>query len=276
MEQTVQSIKQWTETKQERKARKAREKTGLSVDVESNVQLTHRQQDKKYIICLKWGNKYGPEYVNKMYSMVKRNCTLDYEFICFTEDRKGIDRNIRTEPLPELGLHGWWYKIWFLSNELPIKGTALFFDLDLIVFKNIDNLFTYRPEKEFVIIRDFNRQIRPSWDRMNSSVFRINIGKYDKQYKDFIAKKKEFTTRMQGDQDYMFKAINDHIFWPDEWIQSYKWEMRGRNELGIVNGKRNFKSPGVPNILPQTSIAVFHGNPNMHECIDPWCKENWN
>ena len=95
-------MKNWTETKEERKDRKNREKAILSVDVETII-----QQDKKYIICLKWGNKYGPEYVNKMYNMVKRNCTLDYEFICFTEDRNGIDRNIRTEPLPELGLHGW-------------------------------------------------------------------------------------------------------------------------------------------------------------------------
>ena len=40
-------------------------------------------------------------------------------------------------------------------------------------------------------------------------------------------------------------------------------------------GHRNFVSPGVPKILPETSIAVFHGDPNPKVCCDPWCKENW-
>ena len=26
---------------------------------------------------------------------------------------------------------------------------------------------------------------------------------------------------------------------------------------------------------PETSIAVFHGDPNPKHCSDPWCKENW-
>jgi hypothetical protein len=73
----------------------------------------------------------------------------------------------------------------------------------------------------------------------------------------------------------MFANIRNHIFWPDEWVQSYKWEMRGRSELTVVNGKRNFKKPGVPNILPDTSIAVFHGTPNMDECIYEWQRANW-
>ena len=36
---------------------------------------------KKYVVCLKHGKKYGPEYVNTLAKMVKRNCTLDYEFV---------------------------------------------------------------------------------------------------------------------------------------------------------------------------------------------------
>ena len=28
--------------------------------------------DKRYIICMKWGDKYGPEYVNRLYNMVSK------------------------------------------------------------------------------------------------------------------------------------------------------------------------------------------------------------
>jgi len=83
--------------------------------------------------------------------------------------------------------------------------------------------------------------------------------------------------RFHGDQDWIFDRVRkDFEYWPDEWIQSYKWEMRGRPAMARDrHGKRNFGSPGVPKILPSTNIAVFHGEPNPHDCIDPWCKENW-
>ncbi len=260
-------MKSWTESKEERKLRKALERQGLS-DAEQNV-------DKKYVVCLKWGNKYSPEYVNKLYNMVKRNLTIDYEFVCYTENRNGIDSHIKTLPLPNLPVSGWWYKPWFLSNELCIQGTALFLDLDLIVFRNIDKLFDYKPECNFVIIRDFNRQLRPTWDKMNSSAFRFRVGHYNDAYLEFKQNTQRNVSRYHGDQDWMYKSITDHAFWPDEWIQSYKWEMRNRRDLGFVNGKRNFTKPGHPIVLNNTSIAVFHGEPNIPDCVDTWPRENW-
>jgi hypothetical protein len=255
-----------TETKAEKKFRKARVKAGLPDITDST---------KRYVVCLKWGTKYGAEYVNKLNNMVARNLSIDYEFVCFTEDRKGIDPQIRIEPLPAIPVTGWWYKPWFLSNDVPLDGTILFLDLDLIVFKNIDNLFTYEPDKKFVIIRDFNRQIRKGWDRMNSSVFRVQKGAYDSVYKTFQSNTQAWTRRYQGDQDFMYSNIKDHKFWPDEWIQSYKWEMRGRDKLTVINGKRTFKDTAEPTLLPQTSIAVFHGQPNIPDCIDSWPTRNW-
>ena len=268
-------MKQWNETKAERKARKAREKAGLSVTPTPTPKIETASNPKKYVVCLKWGDKYSAEYVNNLYKMVKRNCTLDYEFVCFTENPKGIDSHITIKPLPSMTVTGWWYKPWFLSNEMGITGTALFLDLDLIVFENIDKLFTYEQGTDFVIIRDFNRSVRRNWDKMNSSVFRVSIGKYNSLYQDFKATHSSIVKRFPGDQDWMYRNIKNHKFWPDEWIQSYKWEMRGREHLGIVNGQRNFKTPGNPKILPETRIAVFHGTPNIHDCIDAWPRQNW-
>jgi hypothetical protein len=273
-------MKTWDETKEQRKRRKALEKQGLST-VEQNDHKTDyleeykQSANKNYVVCLKWGDKYSSDYVNKLYNMVKRNLTIEYEFVCFTENPKGIDRNIVIKPLPVLPLTGWWYKPWFLSNQTDLNGTVLFLDLDLIVFRNIDHLFTYKPESSFVIIRDFNRQVRQQWDKMNSSVFRFRTQKYSHLFDDFFENHKSIVRRYQGDQDWMYANIKDHVFWPDIWIQSYKWEMRGRETLGIINGKRNFRSPGEPKIDTDTKIAVFHGHPNIHECNDKWPGDNW-
>jgi hypothetical protein len=83
------------------------------------------------------------------------------------------------------------------------------------------------------------------------------------------------TKRFHGDQDFIFKHIKNVSFWPDEWIQSYKWEMRNRGDLVKIDGKRNFKKTDNPVVKRDTSIAVFHGEPDIHDCKDEWVKTQW-
>ena len=275
------------ETKAERKARKAKEK---------QAKLIKDSKNKNYIACLKWGDKYSAEYVNKLYKQTQKFCTIDHEFVCFTENKSGLDPNIKTFGLPKLQAQGWWYKPMFLGGDLPIRGTLLFVDLDIIIFKNIDKLFEYEPG-EFVICRDFNRSIRQRWDRMNSSVFRIPIGKYDDKWRRFYNNTGGEMGRHRGDQDWMFANIKDHKFWPDEWIMSYKWEMgvhvrkpefgqrahiiEGRTEivksLTVQDGKKIWTTEyKKPKITEHTCVAVFHGRPNPEQCLDdPLVAENW-
>ena len=241
--------------------------------MEQTVQST---KQTNYIACLKWGDKYSPKYVNRLHSMIKKHCTIEHEFVCFTENPKGIDENIKTMSLPKIRTQGWWFKPMFVGNELGLRGTLLFIDLDVIIFNNIDKLFKHNPEK-FMICRDFNRSIRNNWDRMNSSVFRTPIGKYDDRWQHFKNNIQTETARYKGDQDWMFKNIRDHEFWPDEWIMSYKWEMRDRRDLSIDSKtrKRNFVIDAPPIIKPNTSIAVFHGDPNPGDANDSWVKQHW-
>ena len=62
------------------------------------------QKDPINIICMKWGDKYGADYVNRLYGMVNRNLTLPFNFVCFTENPEGIHSNVKICPLPSLGL----------------------------------------------------------------------------------------------------------------------------------------------------------------------------
>lgn len=226
-----------------------------------------------WFVCLKWGDKYDAEYVNTLHSMFRRNTSSDIKFACYTENSNGLDASIEAFDLPDLGLQGWWNKLYFLNSDLPTQGTILFCDLDVIIFRNIDKFYDYKPGK-FCICRDFNRHSIKTWDRMNSSVFRIDTGDKADVYKMFIQNPRQFT-RFHGDQDFMYKYIKDYEFWPDEWAQSYKWEMRGKPKMVGARGSRNFSEPGIPQILKETSIAVFHGEPNPKDCIDKWCIDNW-
>ena len=56
------------------------------------------------IVTLKWGTRYGAEYVNKLFASVSRNITLPFHFICFTDDNEGLAEGITSFPIPEMDL----------------------------------------------------------------------------------------------------------------------------------------------------------------------------
>jgi len=54
------------------------------------------------VICIKWGDLYSSDYVNKLYAMVERNITRDHRFVCLTDDTTGLKSEIETTPIPEI------------------------------------------------------------------------------------------------------------------------------------------------------------------------------
>ena len=106
--------------------------------------------------------------------------------------------------------------------EVNLQGTILYFDLDVIIFRNIDRLFTHDPGK-FMIIRDFNRCRVKDWKQSNSSVMRWQGGDLNYLWGDFKKDPARIMGQNHGDQDWIMKrAAGDLVHWPDEWIRSYK------------------------------------------------------
>jgi len=261
------------ETKEQRKTRKALEQAQKSVEV---VQDVPQESVTNYILCLKHGTKYSSKYVNILYNMVARHCTLDYTFVCLTEDATGLNSNIKVLPLPE-GLEGWWCKPYMYSADLPLNGTVLYMDLDVVISSNIDKLFTYESSK-WCTIRDFTRVMRPKWEKYNSSVVKFKAGELDYVWKDFSKDPVKAMRQFHGDQDHLFEATKNKpaVTYPDSWIQSWKWEIRKSKQLGGgTRGERKLTT--IEHVTPEGSccICVFHGDPNPEHCDDPWVKENW-
>ncbi len=82
----------------------------------------------KQIVCVKWGTKYGPDYVNRLYAMVKRNITGPFRFVCLTDSREGLRPEVECFDLPELGCahpvgtFGKWKKVVLWGKEVPGLG----------------------------------------------------------------------------------------------------------------------------------------------------------
>ena len=63
--------------------------------------------------CVCYGDKYSPEYVQKLYNMVERNTTIDYKFYCFTDlvkIHKQVEGNITFQ------------KMWIKNIRQYVKG----------------------------------------------------------------------------------------------------------------------------------------------------------
>ncbi|MEG1454456.1 MAG: glycosyltransferase, partial [Comamonas sp.] len=111
---------------------------------------------ERHVICMKWGTKYGPEYVNRLYAMVRRNLQGDFRFICLTDDSQGIRAEVECLPIPSLDLpkglpeRGWAKLATFTPDLHGLRGTALFLDVDVVVTGPLDDFFTQ--PGEFLII----------------------------------------------------------------------------------------------------------------------------
>ena len=229
-----------------------------------------------HVVCVKWGNKYIPQYVNVLYNMIKRHTTVPYQFHCITESPQGLDKHINTIALPNHPwVKTWWSKVWMFSEEFPLKGNILFLDLDVIVHNNIDELFNYNPNK-FMIIRDFNRCRVKDWKQSNSSCMRWTAGSMNFLYTDFVANHRNIIQRHWGDQDWVMQRAKDEInHWPDDWIRSYKWEMVGFKDTKLRDKSGKYYFRKAPKIIPENKIAVFHGEPNPLNCSDQFVVDNW-
>jgi hypothetical protein len=228
------------------------------------------------VICLKHGTKYGADYVNKLRNMVARHLTIDHRFVCLTDDTSQISRGIDIIDLPnDPQVSGWWWKPYIFKKGLFPKGdTNLFFDLDMVIVNSIDKLATYMPDR-FVGLQDVGRVYRKFPEKLGSAVMKWPSGEYSNIWEDMVA---DFTRvkRMHGDQDWIWSLYKDEIvFFPEQWIMSYKWEIRKQSELIREMGRQIFAEIRNPEIPPDTSVLAFHGTPNPEDVQDPIIVDNW-
>lgn len=205
------------------------------------------------IVCLKWGTKYGPEYVNRLYAGIKRNTTLSFTLHCFTDNSEGINPEIQTHKLQHY-LTGWWHKLFFFSNEMPIKGRIVYMDLDTLITGNIDEILSY--DEGFVVLRDFYTGIWPTIkgnDNVGSGLMSFNTYNHAHIWRDFIIDSSSISLKFekQGDQAWIQQRQSERLYWQD-----------------IFPGKIvSFKVHCNKQLAPDARIVCYHGRPSIPESI---------
>lgn len=233
------------------------------------------------VICIKWGNRYGPHYVNRLHAMVRRNLSLEHRFVCLTDDGHGLAPGIEVLPIPEIhvppekAVSPWRKLALFAPTIGDLSGKTLYLDLDVVILDSIDCFFTH--SEKFTIIENWTQRGRKIG---NSSVFCFRIGQHADVLGYYSSHMDEIYEQYSNEQTYLSMRIGDLVFWPEQWCRSFKFHAIPR---GV---SRYFRPPAPPE---DCRILVFHGHPNPHEAITgdygrklrkffrpaPWIKDYW-
>ncbi len=222
----------------------------------------------RHVICIKWGTKYAPDYVNKLWAMVRRHLRGDFRFICLTDDTQGIRSEVECFPIPPVEIRPEaagvndraWRKLTTFSRDLSekygLQGTALFLDLDVVVVGSLDDFFTY--PGEFLIIKDYRRPWRVTG---NSSVYRYEIGAHTDVLDHFRTYEVKIRKRFRNEQTYLSDYLHKQgklKYWPAAWCPSFKYH-------SIPVWPTNYwRAPFVPE---GARIMIFHGECNPPDAL---------
>lgn len=239
--------------------------------------------EQNVVLCMKWGTKYGAEYVNRLYNMVKRHTTVDFKFVCLTDRTEGIYPEVECFPIPPLALpegspeRGWNKLSTFEPDLYGLTGNLLFLDLDVVIVDNIDGFFTH--PGDFLIIHDWKRPWRVTG---NSSVYRFKLGAFPEILSYFRENFDEISHKFRNEQEYLSWYVDQQkklSYWPAAWCKSYKYHCLQKLPLAY------FKPPVKPQ---DAKIIVFHGEINPPDAVNggggkwyryvlpsEWIKDAW-
>lgn len=247
------------------------------------------------IMCIKWGTLFGPEYVNRLYSGVRRNIAAPVRFFCMTEHRDGLHPDIEVLDLPvepfaepmaaALALanrQGAMRKVsLFRPGLVPdLEGPVLGFDLDVVITGDLTPIWQMAPGK--IAMRHDWTEARKGRPTGHGSVFRFDPAQHGFLYDDLAANPYAEVEQARGsEQRYTsHKAMDREVFAyiPCDWVVSFKYDC---NPF-----PRNYVAP--PRLPEDARVVCFHGRPKMTDALEgysgsliryskpcDWLKEHW-
>jgi len=219
------------------------------------------------VLCIKWGKKYGPEYVNRLHNMVRRHLHRPFRFVCLTDDAQGIDPGIEVKPIPPIGFdefdqrkpwtfgHGWLKLTSFAKPLYDLEGRTLFLDLDIVIVDSLDPFFDQ--PGEFVVIKEWDKKDGTG----NTSVYLFTVGAHVDALDHLRSGYPKVVEEVRNEQEFITGFLGRQgkvSYWPEEWCRSFKRHCMRRGIMGW------FAPPVIP---PGARVIAFHGKPNPPDAI---------
>jgi tetratricopeptide (TPR) repeat protein len=208
------------------------------------------------VVCVKYGTKYGSDYVNKLYHGVQKNLTCPHKFICYTEDPSGLDKEIEIAPLQK-GFDGWWNKASIFNNCFPEGTKVIYIDLDMIIVGNINYLADSPYAFATLSTKDLHCEL--AQEGYNSSIIVYSPPLFQ-EICDFLKNYYSEVTKVLVRFDYYLEmmiknsALLQDVF-PNKIVD---YVMKCTKSLPVGS-----------------TIVCFPRTPKPHQLNDPWILQNW-
>jgi len=209
----------------------------------------------KQVICINWGTKYGPLYINRLYGMVARHLTPPFTFTCFCDNRAGIRPEVLCEDLPPIDVKmpvntkGIWPKSRLWGPTLGgLTGPVLFMDLDLVVTGSLDDFFSFGAPEDVVLSPNPSN---PFEKLGQTSVFRFPVGRLVPLQQRFKADPQGIADEYRFEQRYVTRnAPGGVMLFPEGWVRHFRRHCRRTFPLNY------FLPPRLP---AEARIVIFPG-----------------
>lgn len=227
------------------------------------------QEMEKSILTIKWGSAFSAEHVNILFHAARDNSTVDFQFVCLTDDPKGLDGRILSFPIPMAGLsefpkaEGAWPKVCLFHPDLcDIMEQVLFLDIDTVITQNIDPFFEDPGNKLRML------SCGPRWKYFDptkdthpaSGVMAYNMKHHVNIFDAFQKDTASAYARFVVEQAFVGAEAHEVDYFPLEWIQSFKYHLRRQYLVDLI------ASPLPP--AKETRMVAFHGYPRPHQVAD--------
>lgn len=217
------------------------------------------------VLCVKWGDKYSSEYVNRLYSMVRRNMEVPFDFYCYTDKTDGIHPDVKTIPITT-GLEGVWPKLDLL--DIFDYGENIFFDLDVVILNPLERLCSVKTRTFSVLYSQWKEgylqpRARERFPTLyNSSIMKWSGNQGKEVYDYFIKHKEMILFKYVGIDRYLFNEPVQVDLLPTSIAYSY-WQ-----------GVRFLKDTTPEKLRDDYEVCILNHGPKNSE-VDSWVGKYW-
>lgn len=258
------------------------------------------------ICVVKIAKKYGPEYVNRLYNMIKRNSTVDFTIHCYTEDSTGIIPEVNIVPIPDSELNSnkklQWHKVSFYKKgfaNIPEGEEIIIMDIDMIMMQNIDEMLTYPcKDNEFVGIHRWWTQtakgytINGGWQKFRSGKLECILNDFEERidfWQEYYIKNGFTEGPVNGEQNFVEDAVNKNnitlTLMPSGWVGKHEQHLEGTeydrksrrklNTLYCLATGNDFFFLGNEFHEDVKIVHFAHSLNGMHLVEDDWISDYW-
>jgi len=234
------------------------------------------------IVCFKWKykegyklaslnniEKYTATHVNKLCKAVKKNLSIPHEFICITDDARGLRcKSIRLwDKCMDYG--GCYNRLYVFSKDMKelIGDRFICIDLDMAIVGPLDNLFDR--DESFIINQFYGKHLNQYY---NGALFMMDAGARDRVWSEFekdipgniekLIKLKKQRKYLGTDQAWIsyILGIEEPLFTIDDGVIPYYLLPKNDNKVYIPD---------------YATIINFAGRQDPSNHKDKWVRDYW-